>query len=238
MRFIGIDLAWKLEPRRGSTAIAVLDERGRLIEHALAASDEEIVEFAKKHCSQGCVLGIDAPLVVKNRIGMRECDRALLKMRGIPTYPASRLRLRNVFGGVRGEALVSRLNKIGIFLRDALESKSKVKAAVEVYPYAALAALFGRGINYKRGKKSERIAGIRKLVKLVQKLQPRIYFGRKIFSVKAETKISELKSLADLLDALLAAYVVFLFWAHGKKRCEVFGSAEEGFMVVPRAKNA
>ncbi len=237
MRFIGVDLAWKLEPERASTAIAVLNERGSIIDHALVLSDEEVLKLVKRHCDNGCLVGIDAPLIVKNARGVRECDRALLKQRGIPSYPASRDRLTNVFGGIRGEKIVSRLSETEIRLRDRIEPRRKTKAALEVYPHASMFALFGRRINYKRGAKRERIAGMKEFIRQIQKLKPKIYLSEKTFSINPKSTISELKLTADLLDALLAAYTALLLWKYGNKRCEIFGDAERGFVVVPRRRS-
>lgn len=223
MNFIGIDLAWKVEPK-SKTALVVVDESCSPMATNYVSTDEEIVEFIKRHCSSGCLVGIDAPLVVKNRHGRRECER-LLQMYGIPSYPANRDWLTRAFGGVRGEILVRKLKKFGIELKARPQPKKFTKAVMEVYPYSTLKFLLKKIPEYKKEKKKERMKGISDLREALQKVQPQL--------IAAELAGErELKKAADLLDAAVAAYTVFLYWKHGEERCEVLGSEKEGFILT------
>jgi len=223
MNFIGVDLAWKVEPNL-KTALVAVDEDCLPVATDYVYTDEEILEFVKRHCSNGCIIGIDAPLVVKNRRGRRECER-LLQMYGIPSYPANRDWLTRAFGGVRGEILVRKLKKLGIELKARPLPKTFAKAVMEIYPYSALKFLLKKIPKYKNGKKKERANGISDLRRALQKVQPPLISG-KLASEK------DLKKAADLLDAAVAAYTVFLSWKHGEERCEVVGSEEEGFILT------
>lgn len=223
MNFIGVDLAWKVEPK-SRTALVAVDENCSLIATDYVYADEEILEFIKRHCSSGCLVGIDAPLVVKNRRGRRECENLLQKY-GIPSYPANRDWMNKAFGGVRGEILVRKLKKLGIELKARPQPETFAKAAMEIYPYSALKFLLKKIPKYKKGRKRERAKGISDLRKALQKAQPPLISG-KLASEK------DLKKTADLLDAAVAAYTVFLYWKHGEERCEVIGSEEEGFILT------
>ena len=74
MHFVGVDLAWG--PNK-PTGVAVLDERGRLLEVMAVQHDDEIVAATEAYVGQACVVGIDAPLVVTNPTGNRPCEAAL-----------------------------------------------------------------------------------------------------------------------------------------------------------------
>lgn len=225
MNFIGVDLAWKVEPN-SRTALVAVDENCSLIATGYVSTDEEIVGFVKRHCFSGCLVGIDAPLVVKNRRGCRECERLLQKY-GIPSYPANRDWLTRAFGGVRGEILVRKLKKLGIELRAHPQPETFAKAAMEIYPYSALKFLLKKIPKYKKGRKNERMKGISDLRRALQKAQPSLISG-KLAGEK------DLREQADLLDAAVAAYTVFLYWKHGEERCEVLGSEKEGFILTLR----
>ncbi|MBI5253669.1 MAG: DUF429 domain-containing protein [Euryarchaeota archaeon] len=237
MKFIGIDLAWKVEPK-SKTALVAIDKSCSLIATDYVYTDKEILEFIKRHCSSGCLVGVDAPLVVRNKHGRRECER-LLQKHGIPSYPANREWLTRAFGGVRGEILVRKLKKLGIELKARPQPKTFAKAVMEIYPYSALKFLLKKIPKYKKGKKKERVKGISDLREALQKVQPSLIAGE-IASEKdlreqereSNAPASLLKKAADLLDAAVAAYTVFLYWKHGGERCEVIGSEEEGFIVT------
>ena len=80
MRFVGIDLAWSLRnTHRAETGGVSIDETGRVIASASLTADEAIVAFVLAHTDpDGCIVGIDAPLVVPNETGQRACEAALL----------------------------------------------------------------------------------------------------------------------------------------------------------------
>ncbi|MFH1774858.1 MAG: DUF429 domain-containing protein [Methanobacteriota archaeon] len=226
MNFIGVDLAWKVEPNL-KTALVVVDENCLPVATDYVYTDEEILEFIKRHCSNGCIIGIDAPLIVRNRHGRRECERLLQKY-GVPSYPANREWLNRAFGGVRGEILAGKLKKLGIELKARLRLKTFTKAVMEVYPYSALKFLLREIPKYKKGGKKERLKGISELRKTLQKVQSSLIAGE-----LANEK--NLKRAADLLDAAIAAYTVLLYWKHGEERCEVIGSESEGFILIPKS---
>ncbi|MDQ6603794.1 MAG: DUF429 domain-containing protein, partial [Chloroflexota bacterium] len=91
MRFIGIDLAWSLRKTRlPDTGGVVLDDCGRVVAYGHLTTDDAIVAFVLKNCdARGCIVGIDAPLVVPNATGRRLCEAALQTV-GISSYPANR----------------------------------------------------------------------------------------------------------------------------------------------------
>ncbi|MDI6654894.1 MAG: DUF429 domain-containing protein [Candidatus Hydrothermarchaeota archaeon] len=226
MNFIGVDLAWKVEPK-SRTALVAVDESCSPVATDYVYTDEEILEFVKRHCSNGCIVGIDAPLIVRNRHGRRECERLLQKY-GVPSYPANREWLTRAFGGIRGEILVKKLRKAGVELKARPQPKKFTRAAMEIYPYSALKFLLKKIPRYKKGDKNERTKGISELRKALQKIRPPLITGE-IASEKG------LKKTADLLDAAIAAYTVFLYWKHGEERCEVIGSEREGFILIPKS---
>jgi hypothetical protein len=90
-------------PRR--SAVARLDAEGRLTALDLVAGDAEILAALPPSAA---VLAVDAPLAVPDERGRRDVE-TVLSWCDIPVFPASRRRLVQIHGGIRGEALAPRL---------------------------------------------------------------------------------------------------------------------------------
>ncbi|NIN92511.1 DUF429 domain-containing protein, partial [bacterium] len=218
MNFIGIDLSWKVSPVKPlRTAAVVLNEKCVVIANALLSTDEDIVEFIKSYTNKGCIVGIDAPLVVPPKQKQRKCERMLLSC-GIGVFPGKREWFYRAFGGVRGEILVKKIKNLGIPLRDSLKPKEQKNALFEVYPYSAWKVLFGKEKvpKYKNTTKKRKVEGLSKLRSklLDSSLRLRIKFGKKL-EHRLDADISKLSSkaldqLGDLLDALMAAYTILI----------------------------
>jgi predicted RNase H-like nuclease len=230
MNFIGIDLGWK---PKGGTALAVLNPKGRVTASTYKREEREIISYVESYSRRGCLVGIDAPLVVRNYRGRRRCEKQLQGM-GIPSYPANRRWLLKAFRGVRGESLVAGLRKIGFELMDELTPGAETLGIMEVYPYATLRMLLNALPAYKKGSKAERSLGLNKLRRELARLHPPLMLPREFLNQDAESRLEELKKLADLLDAAVAAYTVYLYWLYGEERCVVLGDKEEGFILLPR----
>ena len=145
MNVVGIDLAWG---ERAATGLAVLDERGALVHLSRATTDDQIVEALRGHLTDECLVGIDAPLLVTNATGNRPCEAALNRdfaRFDAGTHPSNTGKPE--FGvQPRGARVAARL---GLALDP---SPPTGRRAVEVYPHAALVALFrlGRTLKYKQ----------------------------------------------------------------------------------------
>ena len=207
--FIGIDLTSSPSRR---TACVGLDEELRLAFYDLLSSDADILEVSERHRPQ--VVAIDSPIGLPQGLCCleescpcqplspakgRACEREL-SSRGIPCYYTTK---RSIIKGMVYRA---------IGLRRELEA-SGIRV-IEVYPYSAKVALFGRPIPSKL--KPAGIAFLRgRLALLMPQNAPQIAgFGH------------------DLCDALLAAYTAYL---HLRGEVEILGRLEEGAISIPRA---
>ncbi len=133
MRFIGIDLAWSLRKTRlPDTGGVVLNDSGRVVAYGNLTTDNAIIAFILENMdATGCIVGIDAPLVVPNTTGRRACEAALQAV-GISSYPANRTLFDRTCGGVRGENLVAQLGEYGFALRAEIEKGEAQQSVVEV----------------------------------------------------------------------------------------------------------
>ena len=144
MNYLGLDLTTS---EKRSSAYAVLDGRGRLEECGTLRSDQDIRQWVVK--AGASLMGMDCPLGLP--VGLccleedcsctpllalkgRECERELAR-RGIGCYFTTK---RSII-----KAMVYR----GMALRDTLAGHGV--EVLEVYPYAAKVALWGKPIPKK-----------------------------------------------------------------------------------------
>lgn len=230
MRFVGVDLGWKKD---GDTALVALDFNANVVDYGYVNEDREIVSFVESHSWDGCLVGIDAPLIVKNFRGCRECER-YLQSKGMSVLPANRGWFLRAFKTVRGEDLLAALNKAGFRLVDDLNLKEASLGIVEVYPYAALKMLFKDLPTYKKGRKSTRLAGLLELKELLEQLNPPLNIPSALLQIGREDKITlqEMKITVDYMDAAISAYTALKFYRNPDD-CTILGSKEDGFILLP-----
>nr|NLI50761.1 DUF429 domain-containing protein [Propionibacterium sp.] len=238
MFFVGIDLAWG---ERAASGLAVLDEAGALVHLARATTDEAIVAELADYVAGDCVVGIDAPLVVTNPTGNRPCEAALnhdFARFDAGTHPANTGK-PEFGGGARGARLAARLGL-------DLDPAAARRRALEVYPHAALVALFrlGRTLKYKQrpNRPFPLVQGeTLRLVGLLEGLAdaaPPLLLTRSaewaalVAQVAAATRKSELRRVEDPLDAVVCAYVALLA-ERRPATLTTYGDAATGAIVTP-----
>ena len=229
MRYIGIDLAWS---DRNPSGLVVIDDAGEVKASAYLTDLDAIAGFCLAHATEeSALVAVDAPLAVPNERGHREADRALMRLFGgrrLGAHVASRSRLTEVHGGLRGEALLARLG--GAFER-----------IIEVYPHAALMAWFDlpAPLAYKRGSLARRLEGLQRLVELLRRLgqaDPPLAVDSAPWLVGHEDGRltgAGVEQLESLLDALVCAYVASYCRRWGPERCVQLGDGRPPYLVTP-----
>jgi len=220
----------------------VLDDGGRVIAHANLTTDDAIVDFVLEHTdTDGGIVGIDAPLVVRNATGFRKCETALQAI-GIRAFPANRTRFfrEDTYSGIRGEDIVERLNEHGFTLRAEIAQGQMQRSIIEVYPHALIKRTWGTIAPYKTGKSSvgaDLSFGLMELQRLMlEHIDPLLYWERPPIDpgIVATLGPTALRRHGDLLDAALCAYLGYLSWYGGPERVEAVGNIADGFIMLPR----
>ncbi|GAA4020640.1 DUF429 domain-containing protein [Deinococcus rubellus] len=244
MKLIGLDLAWSA---RNPSGVAVLEgnrDGARLTFSGVLGDDAGLLAFLDSQLCGPSIVAIDAPLSVPNLTGQRPAEAQLAAVFGrfqAGAHPANRTLLGRYNGGVlRGEWLRAALEERGFADDPHHLADPDVRAMVEVYPHAAMVALFGLGrtLKYKqKGQGREALDAAwaeyhRHLANLEQAGPPLTGLEVLLAADPSTLKGRVLKSHEDEADAVMCAYTAL--YAHCfPERCEVFGSVGEGYILTP-----
>lgn len=242
---VGIDLAWSPRNRTG-IAVAVPCEDGYVVESAtIARDDDEIVDqIARATGQRAALVAVDAPLRVPNEVGRRRCERELsadYAARHAGTHSSNRTLFAR-YGGVRGERLAARLAGFGFVVGDGSRLEKDSRCVVEVYPHPALVNLLNLSLALKYKRKPGRSAAVRAEAWGILKAGLR-RFARATPALSgldallqeddAETTGLASKSYEDRIDAVVCAYIGVHALHWGTRGCRIYGSTEEGSILVP-----
>jgi len=212
--FIGIDPSWT---GKNKSAVVILKrsakpkQDGKLLVHNFLYSSDinEIIDFIYP-LRGSAIIGIDAPLIIRNNNGHRRNELEFLRCYPlrVPLYPVNLSRYK-VFLPVE---LYRLLNEIGFSFENG--------NIYEVYPHATLAAkFFGRLFSYKRGNNDERLA---KLSLIRQKLTKYVEISSVHFKY--------VKEFEDYIDSVICALTVYLTSVEDTM---IFGNPSEGMLLAP-----
>lgn len=240
MRFVGLDLAWG---NRNPSGVAVLTADGAL-EHVGAAPDHQTVLASIAPFTAGrCLVGIDAPLIVRNATGRRPAEAALsadFARFDAGAHPANTT-LPVFAAGLPGAQIADALGL-------AVDPRSTAgRRAIEVYPHPATIALFGLGRTLKYKRRTHRTPAGRRsalleLMSLLEGLRtadPAIHLTDQPDwrtlrrQVESATGPAQLDRAEDPVDAVLCAYIA-MFAHHRPDDVVVYGDGDTGYIVTPR----
>jgi predicted RNase H-like nuclease len=244
---IGIDLAWSARNTTGAAVVVGNAQAGTLVDSTLLGDDAEIVAYIAQHSQTDTVLvTIDAPLCVPNQEGRREAEAALWRAFGryeAGAHPANRrLLTRYNQGVVRGEALAAALEQQGLQQASAIAAGAAAHQFTEVYPHAAMVAVFGlqRTLKYKAGRRRSRAERMhawqcyRQHMHNLLHAEPALHGHASLLEQDiASMRGQALKHYEDRIDALMCAYIALYAFCWGVTRCRTFGSLEAGHIFTP-----
>lgn len=231
MHFVGIDLAWG---ERSPTGVAVVDDAARLLRVSTHVHEDDVVAAAQPWAVGPCLVGVDAPLVVRNATGTRTAERALnadFRRFEAGAHPTN-LRKPELANGSRGLRVCERLGLV------VDPEPGADRRAIEVYPHAATIALFDlpRTLKYK-AKQGRDLELLRSELLRLMDLVAAVVSTDDAWSalrrrvVAAERK-SHLRVVEDQVDAVLCAYVAW-FAHHRPEDTATYGDRADGFIVTP-----
>lgn len=248
-RYLGVDLAWgegTAARRANETGLTMLDATGTVLEAGWARGIDAVAAWLIEVARPGDVIAIDAPLIVVNETGMRECEREVGRRYGRWKVAANASSLNLAWLG--GVTLRVALEAAGFCYTDG--SHPPAADAIEFfecYPYTTLvgAPEFGYDVErprYKRlalalpthERRAFRALECDELVRRMSTLttaDPPLDLRSHPMTSALLTSPSPLndatyKHREDLLDAVLCAWTAALWDRCGLARCQILGADE------------
>lgn len=240
--FIGVDLAWKSDQNPTAAATLKGDAAG-IVLHSLETlrSTDEVLRYLRHEATEQTVIAIDAPLIITNETGQRLCETAVGRRYG-KNHASCHTSNLGLYKDAASVALTTALLDDG-FEHPRINDDKQKRVVAEVYPHAAMVALFklDRIIKYKKGPVASRRLGLEQLrVKLraLSQAEPPLIGSltlEKLLSVDLALLTGRsLKDYEDKLDAVFCAYLALYFWYWRWERNELFGDVLSGYILNPK----
>jgi predicted RNase H-like nuclease len=236
--FLGVDLGWYGKPS-GLASITTDGKSLKLRSIARLEDVDEVLYWLGAEAAGGdAVVGVDAPLVIRNRTGIRDGERELNRdfrrfHAGCHAANLGRPFATNVI------AFSRRLADLGFAHGADMTARQKGRFQIEVHPHAATVNLFDLPliVKYKRGRRTDRAKGLRRLRKLMISRLP-LLNPPLSFRLPPIPMAGNLKPVEDRIDAVLCAYIAAHWWFWATRRNCVYGCAGTGYIVVPNRKKS
>jgi len=242
MRLAGIDLAWKSQRNTTAVAFGDLSERClRLAEIHRALRDlGELVSVIDAE-DELYGIAIDAPLVINNQSGQRDCEKLLSQEYGgrcVSCHSSNLVLYKNT----SSVELSRYLERHGF---KHLQDVAVGKCQIECYPHPAILEMFGlpKRLAYKKGRVSDKKQGQIQLSNHIKtlaqsKVLPLIIGGKNRDCLEEENIRSlegaGLKINEDVLDSIICLYICALFSKSVVHK--TYGCVEDGYIYVPKQR--
>ncbi|MEZ9668510.1 DUF429 domain-containing protein [Vibrio breoganii] len=239
MKLAGIDLAWQGEKNPSAIAIGTLhgthltlDELEPVVYGMSAVLD--IINSQQELNG----IAIDAPLIIENQTGQRECEKSLSRNYG-SRKASCHTSNKSLYPDSLSVNLSLNLKKQGF------EHLSRNRWQIECYPHPAMIECFDlpERLAYKKGKVADKKSGQVNLANLLLKLETSniltLQLPKQIKVLLSESYIntlkgSALKSNEDALDSIFCLYIAGLYQLRGSSI--TYGDTDRGYIWVPRVK--
>lgn len=231
--FIGVDLGWYGKPS-GLASVRLDDSGPSLRTVTRLESVDEILDWIESEAGSGSsVVAVDAPLVIRNQTGIRPAERELNRdfrrfHAGCHAANLGRPFAQNVISFSR------RLETLGFRHGASLTPRQEGRFQIEVHPHAASVSLFGlsRIVKYKRGPRDVRAKELGRLRTLMLSRLPALEPAF-TFRLPSVPRTGNTKPVEDRIDAAFCAYIAYHWWYWGIARNRLYGTEEDGYIVVP-----
>ena len=236
--FIGVDLGWYGKPT-GLAAFRWIDRALQLADVARVEKEKHILDWiVEKTGASTAVVAVDAPIIIRNKGGIRPAERALnavFRSFHAGCHPANLARPFAEYVLHFSRALES----MGFGFNLGMPPQGLGRFQIEVHPHAASVNLFRlpKIVKYKRGRRAERAREMRRFRKLLLDRLPELEPGASKLDLPKVPNRGNTKKVEDQLDAVLCAYIAVHWWYWGAEQNTVFGDRETGFIIVPNLRS-
>lgn len=247
--FFGVDLAWGEGTERKAakeTGLVQLAASGQVVDAGWARGIDAVVDWVHERSQPGDVIAIDAPLIVLNDTGMRDCEREVAQRYMRWGVGANATNLSRAWQG--GVTIRKAFERLGyVYAGDTAPSASDSVTFFECYPYTTLvgAEEFGYDVarpRYKRlnpalptvaERRAQRAEECDELLRRMSRLataSPSLDLRSHpvtaaLLNSPSPTGDVPYKHREDLIDAAVSAWTAALWSEYGFERCQVLGAA-------------
>lgn len=236
VKFLGVDLGWYGKPS-GLASIGISGDALVLQSKTRLQDSDEILRWIESEAGGGsAVVAVDAPLVIRNRTGIRDAEREMNREfrrfhAGCHAANLGRPFAQNVI------SFSKKLAQLGFGHGADISARQQGRFQIEVHPHAATVNLFDlpRIVKYKRGRRATRAKELRRLRRLMLSRLPLLHPTLSL-RLPSIPNTGNLKPVEDQIDAVLCAYIAAHWWFWARQRNRVYGYSETGYIVVPGAR--
>ena len=239
-RYIGIDMAWAPRNSSGGAVLVPTDDGVELIESASLRAHEDILSFVARHRGRsGCIVALNAPLIVENVGGRRPCDQMLDEHFGahhIDQYQVNTVNASHP--RTMGRALI----RMG-FEPNPMAQGDRV---IETYNQATQILLFDqdRPVRLKSGPvgaRKDAVARLRevlheKLGEAVPMLLDSPALEELVEADLPSSNGSRVGELEERIEALMCAYTAAYLDIRGPEDCAFLGDLRDGYVLLPTTR--
>ena len=240
MKFVGIDFGWS-SGASGLCCLVWQNNQLEILDLTTVLEIDDILAWIDGwvDSTSPALVAVDAPTIINNLTGMRLADKLTHKYFGryhAGCYPAN----LNLRFAERTVGLGKSLTAKNFQHAPTIEPKQLGRYQIEVFPHPATINLFGleKILKYKKGRISDRSSELIKLrnyiIKVLPQLEPSLS-QRSLAAIPTIAQMTgkELKTIEDMLDSLICAYVAAHWWYWGKAKNLVLGDLDSGYIVIP-----
>lgn len=239
-RYLGLDLAWAPRHNSGGAVIEVREDGVELVSSVSLRAHEDILSWiARSRGRAGCVLAVNAPIIVENMGGRRPCDSLIDDHFGSHMVDEYQVNLVNAsHPRTIGRAMM----RMG-FNPDPMSEGDRV---IETYNQASQIMLFDvdRPVRLKQGPvgaRKDAVARFREVLfdKLTESHPPLLETQALYDLLDADlpsSNGSRVGELEERLEAVLCAYVAAYLDLRGPEDCAFLGDLNDGYVLLPTGR--
>ncbi len=237
MRFLGLDLGWTPRDSSGGVVLEAVEDGVRLVSADSLRAHEDVLRWVVRNRGRsGCILVVNAPIIVTNMSGPRPCDRLVQEH-------FSRFKIdevaNNIVSASHPRTMAGGLMRMG-FDPDPNAEGDRI---VETHSQSAQIMLFGldRPIRTKTGPIGSRKEAVARLRELIEEFfmdgDPPLEVSPELDQILTAhlpdlngTRVGELE---EKIEALTCAYTAAWLGIRGPNACAFLGDLQRGYVLLP-----
>lgn len=238
MRYLGLDIGLTPRDSSGGVVLEAVEGGVKLVSaDSLRAHEDTLRWLTRNRPRTGCVLAMNAPVIVENLSGSRPCDKLL-------SEHFNRYRIdeyaNNTVSASHPRTMAKGLIRMGFNVDPQSTASERL---VETHTQSAQVLLFGvdRPVRMKAGPIGGRKEGVARFRELIVErlykgppaLLPSPALDALMSAHLPDLNGTRLGELEERLEALLVAYVAAWLGENGGSACAMLGDLVRGYILLP-----